>query len=334
LDNNYKPELENIKNILDAWNPTLTQLQSFLDAWDEVVAKIDGISNSLDAFFTAWQKALTDASATIFITVYDWDNGTLLAQESMTVEADAEGKIAQQIVEVECPYFEGYFTQDPISVTVPAVGKNQSVILPITFYLTSIESSGATLTLTTTDDSSASTEVKDRAEEDEQFKMSEEDVNLDENQTIEVPITVGTGTKVDNIDEINEYIDNMIITRAITDDQIRTTLKQRVALLNNYKEVETTTTVEVIKGSVVTVTTAPYYTQVIKNMHFEIEDFTTDIPVILKTVTKTEVKTAVKIVDEEAFVSGGGDPSKTESISHTGNAHGTGANAGGGTASK
>jgi hypothetical protein len=334
LDNNYKPELENIKNILDAWNPTLTQLQLFLDAWDETLAKIDGISDSL-ASFLAGYTALSPASATIFITVYDWNTGELLTQVSQAVAADEDGNVAEQLVEVECPYIEGYLAHNAINVTVPALGKGQSAILPITFYLTSLEYNGAKLTVANDPEE----KVQTVTEKTDVVKMSEEDVNLEQNQiNVEIPITYETGTKVDNIDEVNDYIDNeLVITRAITDEQIKTTLKARVALLNNIKTVEDTQVVsKIIKGSIVNIHITPVYEQVVKTMTFEFEDLKAPVEVpniIVKTLVKNIIEEEVIVVDEEAFQEGGGTAEDITKPSHS-NAHGSDANAGGGTASK
>jgi hypothetical protein len=333
LDNNYKPDLENIKNTLDAWNPTLTQLQLFLAAWDETLAKIDGISESLESFLAGY-TALSPASATIFITVYDWNTGELLTQVSQAVAADEDGNVAEQLVEVECPYVEGYFSQNAINVAVPALGKGQSAILPITFYLTSLDYSGAKLTVANDPEE----KVQTVTEKTEKVKMSEEDVNLEENQyNVEIPITYETGTKVENIEVINDYIDNMPITRSITDEQIRTTLKARVALLNTSKTVEDTQVVsKIIKGSIVNIHITPVYEQVIKTMTFEFDELAAPLEVpniIVKTLVRNIIEEEVVVVDEEAFEEGGGTAEDITKPSHS-NAHGSDANAGGGTAGK
>jgi hypothetical protein len=333
LDNNYKPELENIKNILDAWNPTLTQLQSFLDAWDETLAKIDGISDSL-ASFLAGYTALSPASATIFITAYNFKTGELLVQESKFIEPDEDGNIAQQVVEVESPVVSGYVGANSIKVTVPALGKGQSVLMPITFYLVSFDDSGLEAPVVTED-----TTVKKTEEVGEPVvtTMDPEDVNLEETvYNVATNVTIETGQKVENIDKVYSYIDNLTITRAMTDAAIKATLKNAVDMLNTTSTKESAYTInKILPGSIVNVKVTPIYESSTQTMTFTVDDIKFDIPnIIINRVIRYEYVEQIVVIDEDVFVEAGGDTENTESVSHTGNAHGTGANAGGGTAGK
>lgn len=79
---------------------------------------------------------LPAASASVSISVVDLETGTLVG--GITTQ-DATSAIGSTLT-VECPANAGYTTAAPITVSIPALQKGQSVNVPVTFYVVTLES--------------------------------------------------------------------------------------------------------------------------------------------------------------------------------------------------
>jgi hypothetical protein len=346
LDANYKPELDNISSILDEWNPTYAQLKEFLDAWENTKKLVDNTNTGVNQLvdFINNYAALSKASATIYISVYDWATGSLLSYTSKPIEPSESGAIASQTVTVECPYIDGYVASNGASVEIPALWKGQSIVIPVTFYVLSVEKAveNGTLDTTgvevTTDDDN--TPPIPGATETTAMDASEVSAEPIINKVVE--IVRYEGQEVTNIDEVNAYIDDMPITRAMTDGAIRSTLKAYVKTFNQgitAKKVNYTIT-RINPGYIVNVDVTPYYEIVSKTLSITVDGIKFEIPnVMVKTVKENKIEEKAILVDESLVPSTPVDPDHTgtdhtgSDSSHTGS-HGDSTNAGGGTAGK
>jgi hypothetical protein len=346
LDANYKPELDNISSILDEWNPTYAQLKEFLDAWENTKKLVDNTNTGVNQLvdFINNYAALSKASATIYISVYDWATGSLLSYTSKPIEPSESGAIASQTVTVECPYIDGYVASNGASVEIPALWKGQSIVIPVTFYVLSVEKAveNGTLDTTgvevTTDDDN--TPPIPGATETTAMDASEVSAEPIINKVVE--IVRYEGQEVTNIDEVNAYIDDMPITRAMTDGAIRSTLKAYVKTFNQgitAKKVNYTIT-RINPGYIVNVNVTPYYETVAKTLSITVDGIKFEIPnVMVKTVKENKIEEKAILVDESLVPSTPVDPDHTgtdhtgSDSSHTGS-HGDSTNAGGGTAGK
>lgn len=84
---------------------------------------------------------LPDASASVSISVVDLEEGKLVG--SVTT-IDATSAIGSTMT-VECPANAGYTTAAAVEVAIPALQKGQSVNVPVTFYVVTLESALAKL---------------------------------------------------------------------------------------------------------------------------------------------------------------------------------------------
>jgi hypothetical protein len=347
LDANYKPELDNIYDILDEWNPTYAQLKDFLDAWENTKKLVESTNTGVNQLvdFINNYVALSDASATIYISVYDWATGSLLSYTSQSIEPSNVGVIASQTVIVECPDIDGYVASNGASVEIPALGKGQSIVIPVTFYVLSVEKAveNGTLDTTgvevTTDDDA---EVVPTTGATETTAMSASEVSAEPIINKVVEIVRYEGQEVTNIDEVNAYIDDMPITRAMTDGAIRSTLKAYVKTFNQgITAKKVNYTIERINpGYIVNVNVTPYYETVAKTLSITVDGIKFEIPnVMVKTVKENKIEEKAILVDESLVPSTPVDPDHTgtdhtgSDSSHTGS-HGDSTNAGGGTAGK
>lgn len=84
---------------------------------------------------------LPAASASVSISVVDLEAGKLIG--GVTTQ-DATSAIGGTLT-VECPANAGYTTAAPITVSIPSLQKGQSVNVPVTFYVVTLESALAEL---------------------------------------------------------------------------------------------------------------------------------------------------------------------------------------------
>ena len=79
---------------------------------------------------------LPAAKATVSVTVYDVETNTVLG---VTSEDVTPGTTAT----VECPAYEGYIIPQPVSVEIPNLVAGQVAVVPVTFFVASVESAAA-----------------------------------------------------------------------------------------------------------------------------------------------------------------------------------------------
>ncbi len=84
---------------------------------------------------------LPAASASVSISVVDLEEGKLVG--SVTT-IDATASIGGTLT-VECPANAGYTTAAPVAVSIPALQKGQSVNVPVTFYVVTLDNAVAEL---------------------------------------------------------------------------------------------------------------------------------------------------------------------------------------------
>lgn len=79
---------------------------------------------------------LPDPTASISVTVVDLEAGKIVGSVTTVNATDAIGGTKT----VECPANEGYTTAAAIEVAVPSLAKGQSINIPVTFYVATLES--------------------------------------------------------------------------------------------------------------------------------------------------------------------------------------------------
>ena len=79
---------------------------------------------------------LPAAKATVSVTVYDVETNTVLG---VTSEDVTPGTTAT----VECPAYEGYIIPQPVSVEIPNLVAGQVAVVPVTFFVATLESAAA-----------------------------------------------------------------------------------------------------------------------------------------------------------------------------------------------
>lgn len=332
LDTNYKESWSNIKDILDTWNPTFTELKSFLDDWAATKSQIATLDNNLTNFLNSY-VALSDAAASISITVYNWDNGELLAQKTQVVAAAEDGKIAAQSVDVECPYVDGYVSAKTIAVEIPALGKGQSINIPITFFVQTVEKNvenGSLEVPAPVTDPTVEAVVTEGPQETTAMSAAEVSPEPIINKVVTIPNY--SGQEVSNIEEVNAYIDAIAITRAMSDAAIRSTLKAAVKTLSpGIKKEQVDYTIERINpGYIVNVNVTPEYETVAQSFNYTVDGLEFTIPnILVKRVKANNVVESPVLVNEDYVQK---EPTDTDHTGH--DSHGDSTNAGGGTAGK
>lgn len=166
---------------------------------------------------------IPNASATIAITVYSLDNGSVLQSSTETVAAGADGTIAAQTKTISAPSIAGYLPGEDVTVAIPALAKGQFALIPAYIYLQS-ELSAAKNPVVTEDKVQKDTP---RFPEPSEYTN---DSGKDELRTI----TYNTirGQAIVNLDEVYEYIDTYVpATRTFSNADIIAILK---ALINSY----------------------------------------------------------------------------------------------------
>ena len=109
---------------------------------------------------TVTPTVLPDPTASISVTVVDLEAGKIVGSVTTVNATDAIGGTKT----VECPANEGYTTAAAIEVAVPSLAKGQSINIPVTFYVATLESAlenfmdGVSTTIEALDDEDAVTE--------------------------------------------------------------------------------------------------------------------------------------------------------------------------------
>lgn len=87
------------------------------------------------------EQVLPAAKASVSISVVDLEVGQIIGKVK---NIDATSAIGSSIT-VQCPVNDGYTTAKDIVVEIPAIEKGQSVVIPVTFYVVTLESAFAGL---------------------------------------------------------------------------------------------------------------------------------------------------------------------------------------------
>lgn len=246
------------------------------------------------------------ASATIFATVYDQTTGENLGTATTTIAAGENGAIAKQKVTVICPFSSAeYLPVASIDVEVPEVAKGQMILIPVTFYAQKIAS--AAQNVSTSKDEDSIEQVKS-----ESNKTSKEYTGTGKPQEVEYDALVGT--KILNKTELYSYIETLVNSRAMSNDNVIAVLK---ALVDTYDNMATKT----IKTEVTMTEGVTFVFKPVTSMTEYVMSISATVDNVIYTIPNVKVKEA-----------GTTDPG-LEVLSH-GHGHGDNGNAGGGAAGK
>ncbi len=192
---------------------------------------------------------LAPASAKIYATVYDLNDGQVLAPatEVKEIKADANGKITGKNEPVQCPAFpnfEKYLSVADIVVAIPDLDKGQFAYIPAFFYAQLLESAAQNVTVIE-DPKNITTKPEDNAISDEYGPF-----NVTKFQDIQYKAKVGQ--KILNLEDVNNYIENLPGARAIDAAEVKRVLKAIVATYNpGITTVTVTDKVEIPQGVVI-----------------------------------------------------------------------------------
>lgn len=166
---------------------------------------------------------IPNASATISITVYSLETGSVLQSSTETVAAGADGAIAAQTKTITAPRIAGYLPGEDVIVTIPALAKGQFALVPANIYLQS-ELGAAKNTVVTENSVQPGTPML----------PTQSEVKNDSDKDVLKTITYNAyrGQIIENLDEVYEYIDSYTATtKAFSNADIIAILK---ALINSY----------------------------------------------------------------------------------------------------
>lgn len=246
------------------------------------------------------------ASATIFATVYDQTTGENLGTATTTIAAGENGAIAKQKVTVICPFSSAeYLPVASIDVEVPEVAKGQMILIPVTFYAQKIAS--AAQNVSTSKDEDSIEQVKS-----ESNKTSKEYTGTGKPQEVEYDALVGT--KILNKTELYSYIETLVNSRAMSNDNVIAVLK---ALVDTYDNMATKT----IKTEVTMTEGVTFVFKPVTPMTEYVMSISATVDNVIYTIPNVKVKEA------------GTTDAGLEVLSH-GHGHGDNGNAGGGAAGK
>ena len=249
-----------------------------------------------------------NASATIIIKATSLKTGDILYTETETVAPGADGTIAAGTKTISARELEGYLPVKDITVTIPAVAKGQSIILQADFFYQAISDAAEYPEIS----------VGETIKKEEEATASEEVTNNeDKAKEMEVSYTYLTGQEIENLAEVNKYIDEMVISRAMTDADIRTVLKELVKSYNTGIKSETATKT-ILVPAFTTVTLKP-----VTEMITSICTINATIEGNAYSVPNVKIKKAGTVTVEQ----------KEDSIGHD-HDHGNSDNAGGGAGGK
>ena len=196
---------------------------------------------------------LSPASATIVATVYDLTTGEVLAPQAIveTITAGTDGTIAATTKEISCPSFSNaeYLPVEAITVAIPKLAKGQFALIPVNFYAQKIVSAAKNVTVSEDPTTIETTEVKNTP-------VTYGPYDVDKNIDIEYAAKVGS--EVVNINAINSYIETLVNSRAMSNENVIKVLKAVVGTYNTGIKTEMQKETRTIKAqpieSVVTVT--------------------------------------------------------------------------------
>lgn len=250
---------------------------------------------------------LPNASATIAVTVYSLDNGSVLQKSSETITAGADGTIAAQEKTIAAPSIEGYLPGEAITVSVPALAKGQFALIPANIYLQS-EVGAAKNPIVT--------ENKVTPDAPEAPKTSEYSNDSSTDKEVTVTYNAIRGQVVENLKEVNEYIDAYVpASKAFTNAEVNTILKALVKSYNTgLKEEPATATVVIPANSTITIIPTT-------EMNKTVCTITTTIEGTLYTIPNVQIRKA-------------GVTTFTTKTDGHGHGHGDNGNAGGGAGGK
>lgn len=245
------------------------------------------------------------ASATIFATVYDQTTGENLGTQTTTISAGENGAIASHSVTVACPFSSvEYLPVASIEVTVPNVAKGQIILIPVTFYAQKIASAAQNVNISKDEES-----IKPAPAEDN--KTSKDYVGTGKPQEVEYEALVGT--TILNKKEVYSNIENLVNSRAMSNDNVIAVLK---ALVDSYDNMASTT----IKTEVTVTEGATFVFKPVTSMTEYVMSISATVDNVIYTIPNVQVKEA------------GTTDAGLEILSHGHNSHGDNSNAGGGAA--
>lgn len=197
---------------------------------------------------------LSPASATIVATVYDLTTGEVLAPQAIveTITAGTDGTIAATTKEISCPSFSNaeYLPVEAITVAIPKLAKGQFALIPVNFYAQKIVSAAKNVTVSEDPTTIETTEVKNTP-------VTYGPYDVDKNIDIEYAAKVGS--EVVNINAINSYIETLVNSRAMSNENVIKVLKAVVGTYNTGIKTEMQKETRTIKAQT-TVTFSPVTT--------------------------------------------------------------------------
>jgi hypothetical protein len=266
---------------------------------------------------------LPDAKAIVSITVIDWSNGTVLATKTESVTPGTE-------VTISCPDFTGkanYADVDDIKVSVPSLEKGQTIVIPVSFYVQSLESiaaSGKGVVVEVAGAEAKSSNETEDVEIADDVKLS----SVDRTDVVIDNVITKAGQEIVNLSEVYAYIDALFpeTKAAYSNDQKKTILKAYVNTDNTgIKDVAQSIKIDSVPANnEISVEVVTEYLTEEKLLVYNFSDEEAySIPITLKSVVSSKPVVTLK------------DLSHSGDNSHDGHdGHGDSTNAGGGTAGK
>lgn len=223
---------------------------------------------------------LPNAEATVAITVYSLVDGSVLQTSEDQIPAGSDGTIAAQDKTYSAPSIAGYLPAASQTIHIPAVGKGQKVYVPVSFYLQSELNAAEAPTII----------VKESAPATPEKARPTSVTNPDKyEQAMDTYFNAYTGQKVENLDEVNQYIDqNLPAAKAYTPANIKSILKAVIKSLNTGFSVEAVpVTINVPGNSTVTLKPTTKMNKTTCDITTTIEDVSYTIPNVIITKAGT-----------------------------------------------
>lgn len=197
---------------------------------------------------------LSPASATIVATVYDLTTGEVLVSQTIveTVAAGADGTIAATTKPINCPSFSNadYLPVEAITVAIPQLAKGQFALIPVNFYAQKVVSAAKNVTVSEDPTTIKPEEVKNTPSVYGPYEV---------NTPVEIEFAAKVGSEVVNIEAINSYIETLVNSRAMSNENIIKVLKAVVGTYNTGIKTEIQKEKKVIPAQT-TVTFSPVTT--------------------------------------------------------------------------
>ena len=256
---------------------------------------------------------LSPASATIVATVYDLTTGEVLVPQTIveTIAAGTDGTITATTKEISCPSFSNadYLPVEAITVAIPALSKGQFALIPVNFYAQKVTSAAKNVTVS---EDPTTVKTSDVSNTPSVYGPYDKDTE------VEIEYNAKVGSEVVNIDAINNYIETIVNSRAMSNENVIKVLKAVVGTYNTGIKTEKQTEKRVIKAQT-TITFNPV-TTIIES----IVTIAATVDGVEYTIPNVQLKQAGATVVSES------------SESHAGHDHGHGdnSNAGGGAGGK